>query len=88
MELYASVNSWAEHIDRQIDFEKIIGCLDKTSRTVIAMRLQEHEWQLIGDKKGGPQPLYGAPSGRIYATSFQDWASVTAAVRKERKHEP
>lgn len=54
MELYASVTNWAEHIDRQIDFEKIIGYLDKTSRTVVAMRLQEHEWQLIGEKMGVP----------------------------------
>jgi len=43
---------WAEKIDRHLDFKKIIGGLKATSRTIVAMRLEEHNWDLIGAKIG------------------------------------
>lgn len=48
----AVIEGWADQIDRQLDFEKIVGYLNHTSRTIVAMRIQEHEWQLIADKIG------------------------------------
>lgn len=48
----AVVDGWAERIERHIDFEKIVGYLNERSRTIVAMRLQEHDWQLIADKIG------------------------------------
>jgi len=48
----AVTEGWAEKIDRHLDFKKIIGCLKATSRTIVAMRLEEHNWNLIGAKIG------------------------------------
>lgn len=52
IEARAAVEGWAERIDRHIDFEKIVCSLNERSRTIVAMRMQEHEWEVIGDKLG------------------------------------
>lgn len=52
IEQYAVVVGWADRIDRHLDFKKIIGYLKATSRTIVAMRLEEHDWKLIGAKMG------------------------------------
>ena len=48
----ATVEGWAERIDRHIDFEKIVCLLNERSRTIVAMRMQDHEWDVIGHKLG------------------------------------
>jgi hypothetical protein len=52
IEQYAVVECWAEQIDRRLDFKKVIARLKATSRTIVAMRLEEHNWNLIGAKMG------------------------------------
>jgi len=52
IEQYAVAEGWAEQIDRRLDFKKIIGRLKAKSRTIVAMRLEEHNWNLISAKMG------------------------------------
>jgi hypothetical protein len=46
------VTGWADSIHRQLDFARIIGRLKDINRTVVLMRMQEHDWNVIGAKLG------------------------------------
>jgi hypothetical protein len=52
IEQYAIIESWADRIDRHLDFKKVIGYLKPLTRTLVTMRLEEHDWNLIGAKMG------------------------------------
>lgn len=52
----AVVDGWADRINRQIDFRRICCQLNDRSRTIVAMRVQDHDWKLIADKLGIPSP--------------------------------
>ena len=52
IEQQAVVTGWADRIHRQLDFARIIGRLKDINRTVVLMRMQEHDWNVIGAKLG------------------------------------
>ncbi len=52
IEELAVAEGWAERVDRYLDFEKLFISLKNTSRIVVVMRFQAHDWKLIGHKMG------------------------------------
>ncbi len=43
----ATDNTWSDHIENRIDFERMIGLLSERARTVLALRVAGYDWQEI-----------------------------------------
>lgn len=81
----AVVDGWAERINRQVDLERVVCHLSARSRMILAMRIQEHDWELIAAKVGVSPSTLRRAFWKNLREAVSSIRGASGFARKERK---